>query len=160
DKSWRVRRVVASSLAKYPDRRSLNLAKQFLGDASLEVQREAVRSAAKWPLEKSGALLLSAIESPSYQTRKDAATFLADCWPEAAGLPIDAPAPRRAELVAQMQDKWDRQFGNLDHAAIRSVISSNADEISAEALEDIKKRIDIIEHGQSAARRQALAALS
>ncbi len=142
DKSWRVRRAVADSLAKYPDRRSINLAQQYLGDASLEVQREAVRSAAKWPAEKAGAVLFAAIESSSYQTRKDAATLLADCWPEAAGFPIDAPAPRRAELLAELQTKWNRQFGNIDQAAIAAASKPTTTKISPQQVEKVTALID------------------
>jgi hypothetical protein len=69
-------------------------------------------------LEQAGPLLLAAIESPSYLTRKDAATQLADRWPAAAGFPIDAPADRRSELVGQLQEKWASQFGNIDQEAI------------------------------------------
>ena len=160
DSSWRVRRAVASSLVEHADRRSINLAKQFLGDPSLEVQREAVRSAAKWPVEKAGGLLLAAIESSSYQTRKDAATQLADRWPEAAGFPIDAPAPRRAELLADLQTKWDKQFGNVDQTAIAAAVPNSMGEIPAEVQADIAQKIETLEHGDLTARRLALAALA
>jgi HEAT repeat protein len=120
----------------------MNLAKQFLGDASLEVQREAVRSASKWPVDKSGAVLFLAIESPSYQTRKDAATRLADCWPEAAGFPIDAPAPRRAELLADLQTKWNQQFSNVDQAAIAAAAKPTVSKISPQQVQEISALVD------------------
>ncbi len=160
DKSWRVRQVIAKSLAKHADRRSINLAKQFLSDPSLEVQREAVRAASKWPTNMAGSVLFAAIESPSYQTRKDAATLLADCWPEAAGFPIDAPAPRRAELLHDLQDKWNRQFGNIDQSAIAAQAAPDSVELSAEAAAQVQKQVETLEHGDLAERRQAITALA
>ena len=120
DPSWRMRRAVATSLKNWPDRRSTTLARQFLTDASMEVQRETIRTVAAWPAAQAGPLLLAAMESPNYLTRKEAATQLADRWPAAVGFPIDAPAARRAELLNDLQAKWTAEFGNVDRAAIAS----------------------------------------
>jgi HEAT repeat protein len=136
DQSWRVRRTVAASLAAHPDRRSVNLARQLLTDPSVEVQRATIHMTSAWPLEKSGPLLLSVLDSPNYSPRKDAATLLADRWSAAVGFPIDAPQPRRAELVAQLQQQWTAQFGNIDAQALTAG-QAKSTEISETELQQV-----------------------
>jgi HEAT repeat protein len=131
DPSWRVRTAVVASLAKHPDRRSVALARQFLTDGSVEVQRATIRMTAAWQIETAGPLLLSVLDSPNYSPRKDAATLLSDRWAPAAGFPIDAPQQRRTELAVQLQQQWIAQFGNIDTQALVSA-SQRTSEISDE----------------------------
>jgi HEAT repeat protein len=154
DQSWRVRRKVARACGKFPDRRSMNLARQLLTDPSLEVQRDVVDMTKDWPTEQAGELLLAAMESSSYQTRKDAATLLADRWPKSAGFPIDAPAPRRAELLAELQTNWAAEFGNLDKSALAAATNTTAGKFSAEQLQEVSRSIDTLANLHAAAGEQ------
>ncbi len=159
--SWRVRRAVATSLKNWPDRRSTTLARQFLTDASMEVQRETIRTLVAWPAAQAGPLLLAAMESPNYLTRKEAATQLADRWPAAVGFPIDAPASRRAELLNDLQAKWTAEFGNVDRNAIASAGRSTESTDSPLRDQQVLQWLDeIARNGKSATTAiESLAAL-
>ncbi|HEY2883146.1 MAG TPA: HEAT repeat domain-containing protein [Pirellulales bacterium] len=157
DASWRVRRAVAVSLARHPDRRGATLARQFLTDASVEVQREVVHMTTKWPVAQAGPILLAGMESPNYETRKDSATLLADRWPAAAGFPIDAPAPRRAELTAQLQTQWTATYGNIDQAAIAAKSHAGSAPVSAEQKQAVAQAIGVLLSQRTNAADQAAA---
>src|SRR6185369_10671800 len=72
DKSWRVRRAVAKSLARDAGRQNIAAARQLITDASSEVQRQVLDSLASWPLEQAGPLLMTGIGEGAYLTRREA----------------------------------------------------------------------------------------
>ncbi len=106
DKSWRVRRAIAKSLAVDSGRQGVAAARQLVTDASGEVQKQVLDSLGKWPLEQAGPLLMTAQR-----------------WPAAADFPVDAPAERRREVLGQLQDQWAAQFGLADRASLASAAS-------------------------------------
>lgn len=112
DPSWRVRRAVADSLARFPNGRSAQLARQLLHDPSAEVQTAVVRSVARWPWPMGGPVLLEALQSTALLTRSAAAEHLAALWPAAAGFPAGGPASERAEALRQLQSAYARQFAS------------------------------------------------
>lgn len=117
DRSWRVRLAVAQSLTACPSAASRTAARKLLGDASSEVQRATVLAIAGWPLPQSGPLLLEALASNCYTTRRTAARELVRLWPTAAGFPIDGPAPRRATCIEQLGRRFREEFGAEELAA-------------------------------------------
>ena len=117
DASWRVRLRVAQALAAYPDREGVGAATTMLNDQSAEVQRQAVLSAAQWPLALSGPILLEALGKDALLTRKTAADRLTALWPAAAEFPADALPQRRAEALQQLQDQFRQWRARPDQAA-------------------------------------------
>jgi HEAT repeat protein len=105
---------VAQCLAAYADRSGAVVARQLLDDPSAEVQRQTVMALASWPLGQAGPILLEALGKPSLVTRKAAADQLAVRWPPAAGFPVEAAPPRRAELLAPLQNRFREQFARRD----------------------------------------------
>jgi HEAT repeat protein len=112
DRSWRVRLAVAQSLTACANPGGRAAARKLLGDVSSEVQRATVSAIAAWPLPQAGPLLLEALASSSYNTRRTAARELVRLWPAAAGFPIDGPAQRRAESIEQLQRRFREEFGS------------------------------------------------
>jgi HEAT repeat protein len=121
DKSWNVRCAVAKALARHPDRQGAIVASRLIGDRSGEVRRQIVATLESWPLERSGPLLLAALEAAPYQTRKDAAAQLARRWPPARDYSADAPADRRSEVLSKLQAVWTDQFGAIDREALAAL---------------------------------------
>ena len=118
DKAWRVRQQVARALARFGDADGAAAAGRLLGDPSAVVQQETVRAVARWPLREAGAILLEALASSSFSTRGEAAGALATRWPPAEAFPVDGLPPRRAEALAQLKDRFQRQFGMANRAAL------------------------------------------
>lgn len=110
--SWFVRRAVVKSLARWPDAAGTALARRFVTDGSVEVQKQLVETVASWPLEIAAPVLLEIMERGGYLARKTAATKLREAWPPAAEFLPDAPAPRRAEILATLADRWRQEHGS------------------------------------------------
>lgn len=121
DKAWNVRCAVAKALARHPDQRGALLAGRLIGDKSGEVRRQIIATLESWPIERSGPLLLAALEAAPYQTRKDAAAQLAQRWPEARDYSADAPAERRSEVISKLRAQWTQQFGAIDRDAVAAI---------------------------------------
>lgn len=109
--SWFVRRAVVKSLSRWPDAAGTALARRFVTDGSVEVQKQLVETLAAWPLELAAPVLLEIMERGGYLARKTAAMKLRDEWPPAAEFSPDAPAPRRAELLATLEARWNQEHG-------------------------------------------------
>ncbi len=124
DTSWRVRLRVARALAGYTGRDGAAVAAKFLDDASAEVQRQTVAGLAQWPLEQAGPLLLAAMGKATFVTRKTAAEQLASRWPPAAEFSADGPLPRRQELLAKLQIRFQQQFSPIDRDALRQALAA------------------------------------
>lgn len=116
--SWHVRQAAATALGAWPDRGGVLLARRLLTDASLEVQKETLKTLAEWPLETSGPVLLEAMGGDGYLSRKTAAAQLTARWPAAGEFSADAPADRRAEVLRKLRTQWGRQYGAASLAAI------------------------------------------
>ena len=121
DKSWRVRLEVARALRQFPDRDGAAIASQLLDDASSPVQSEVIAALAEWPLDRSGPLLLSAMEKSSYLARKTAAEQLAAKWPPAAEFSANSAPGRRTEVLDQLRGRFRRRFSLIDQAAMAQV---------------------------------------
>ena len=106
DRSWRVRLKVAEALAGYGDRDGAAAARRLLDDPSAEVERQVVRSLAAWPWEMAGPVLLDALGKDAVTVRKLAAEQLAARWPAGGRFPFDAPPPRRAEALGELQTRY------------------------------------------------------
>lgn len=103
DRSWRVRKSVAASLAKTPSRDAQVLAAQLLKDQSPEVEVAVVEAVAQWPLDRGGEILLTACAHAALVTRQRAAERLTAIWPEAKLFSATAPVERRAEMIAELR---------------------------------------------------------
>jgi HEAT repeat protein len=112
DPSWRVRLKVADALAGYRDGEGAATARRLLDDPSGEVERQVVRALAAWPWEAAGPVLLEALGKNAVTVRKAAAEQLAARWPAAGRFPFDAPPSRRAEALAELQTRYQREFGD------------------------------------------------
>ncbi|HEV3023238.1 MAG TPA: HEAT repeat domain-containing protein, partial [Pirellulales bacterium] len=110
--SWHVRRAVAAALVRWPDARSVLLARRLLIDPSIEVEKEVLATLAAWPLDVSGDVLLEAMAGPGYMARKEAAAQLAKRWPAAREFTPDAPTERRAEVIVRLRRQWAEEHGN------------------------------------------------
>jgi HEAT repeat protein len=122
----------------------------LIKDSSVEVQKRMIESLAKWPLDAAGPVLLSAMEDGGYVTRKAAAAQLAERWPPAADFTVDAPAERRAEMLAALRRSWGESHVLADLAAanpLRNEGGGSSNSISPERLEKAK---DIIRRLQEA----------
>jgi len=116
--SWRVRREVARALAALPDRNGRRVAEQLLGDTSTEVRHAVVDAVAEWPLKTAGQILLEAMQAEGYLTRSMAAEQLIERWPAAREFPVDGPAERRAEVLADLRSEFRGKFGTFDPASL------------------------------------------
>ena len=119
--SWHVRQAVAAALVAWPDAGGALLARRFLSDPSIEVQKEVLATLGKWPLETAGPVLLEAMSGEAYMCRKTAAAQLSGRWPSATDFRADAPPERRTESLARLREQWRTQFG------LASLASTSAD---------------------------------
>jgi HEAT repeat protein len=110
DRSWRVRAAVARELGRYPDQDGTSAALLLVGDPSAIVQGEVVAAVREWPLTQSGPVLLKAMESTGYETRHAAARRLARAWAAAGEYPVDGPAERRKQVLADLVRQFEREF--------------------------------------------------
>ena len=113
DASWRVRLKVAVALAGYTDAAATAAARRMLGDPSAEVERQVVRSLASWPAEKAAPVLLDALASDAVSVRKLAAEQLAARWHMDARFPYESPPARRAEALAELRARFQREYATL-----------------------------------------------
>lgn len=111
DKSWRVRRTLVPLLDRPQEPRPTALAERLVEDSNFEVGRPAIEAVGRWPLTDCGPILLNAMDSRGYQTRKAAAQRLATLWPPAAEFETEAIAARRAVQIADLRQKWQAQMG-------------------------------------------------
>lgn len=115
--SWRVRQAAAEALARWPDAGGAALARQLIQDQSVEVQKQTIATLAAWPLDAAGPVLFAALEDGGYFTRKTAAAQFAERWPAAAEFTVDAPAERRAEMLASLRKTWGQTHPLTDFVA-------------------------------------------
>ncbi len=142
DKSWRVRREVARSLASRPAGAAVAVARQLIEDPCSMVRQQTIASVARWPLEQAGPILLAAMGTTGYQSRKRASTALAALWEPAADFPYDGPAERRDEVLGRLERLLEAEIGVAPTvaagprtAAVRSGDASADAEAIARALD-------------------------
>jgi len=142
DKSWLVRKVVAESLAKLAKdesswARHAQLAEQLLADSSVQVQDAAVAAVLTWPLERSGPVLLSALERGGYKTRKAAAEYLSRVWPAAEAFPLNGDKERRAEILTSLVTKWNEEHPRSELAPATTVAAEAHVRLGPEQLRQL-----------------------
>lgn len=125
DRSWRVRMAVAKALRRYNNPPGIALAGRLLDDPSAGVQQETVKAVADWPLARSGPILLAALGRSGYMMRKTAAQQLATRWQPAGQFPIDGPPERRAEVLAQLEQRFREEIGPTEIALASAVAIGN-----------------------------------
>ncbi len=123
DRSWRVRLAVARTLRHAANRQGFALAQRLLDDPSVGVQQEAVKAVATWPLAQAGPLLLEAMGRNCYTTRKTACQELSSQWPPASQFLVDAPAERRAEVLAQLQQRFREEIGPTEITLVAAALT-------------------------------------
>jgi len=145
DKAWRVRQRVAAALARFGDADGAATASRLLGDPSAMVQMEVVTAVARWPLREAGAILLEALASTSFSTRRAAADALAARWAPAVAFPADGLPPRRHEALSQLKDRFQRQFGLADRAALAGGTDAAAtiSQQQLDRIEELVRRQDV-----------------
>jgi HEAT repeat protein len=96
-----------------------------------------------WPLRQSGPILLEALASETYQTRRAAAEGLARLWPPAADFAVDAAPQQRAEALARLHERYGREVGFADPevlAGAQRVSNAGGDEkVWLEALAEVER---------------------
>ncbi|MCA9245870.1 MAG: HEAT repeat domain-containing protein [Planctomycetales bacterium] len=107
DEAWQVRQAVAECLADKPGESAKTVARQLLGDTSTQVAESLVSSLSTWPLSDSAPLLLDAMASEQFATRKAATETLADRWPAARQFSYQASADVRAEVLNRLRQQWE-----------------------------------------------------
>jgi HEAT repeat protein len=160
DKSWLVRKEVATALAAGPDSPLASLASSLLADSSPLVQQQMLETLATWPKEKSGPLLLEALEHSGYLARKTARQQLAQHWPAAEELVLDAPAERRAAKLAELRDRFAKEHGAvLASAALKTAaLAQSASNLAPAA--DVALCLQRLHSGTLGERRRAADRLS
>lgn len=134
DSAWRVRLKVAEALAGYNDADAVATARRMLGDPSAEVERQVVRSLAAWPLETAAPVLLEALGRDAISVRKLAADQLAARWKGSERFPYEAPPDRRAQALAELRQRLQREFGDSAAQGARSTgFSLKSENSSAKA---------------------------
>jgi HEAT repeat protein len=131
DPSWRVRLKVAVALAGYANADGAAAARRMLNDPSAEVERQVVRSLASWPLDAAVPVLLDALARDSVSVRKLAAEQLAARWPgpsSSGAFPYEAPPARRAEALAELRARYEREYARLPSLTPSSGQAGNPDE--------------------------------
>ena len=113
DRSWQVRTAVARALSKWSDRNAGAVARELLDDRSCAVQQETVGAVAEWPLSAAGPILLSAMTSEVYVTRRSAADQLEKRWPPASEFSHDGPVDQRAEVLRSLENRFRHEIGFL-----------------------------------------------
>ena len=164
DSSPMVRRAVAESLARWPDREGASLATAILDDPSREVQQRLFAALADWPLPQLGPVLLAGLDKPSYLTRRSAATLLAARWPPAAEFPVEGAPQQRGEAIARLQERFRREVGFLSHNDVGQALASaqQRNAVSNEALARVEQCMRPLDdpHSSPAERADALRGLS
>ncbi len=126
DKSWHVRRTLVPLLDRSQDPRPAALAERLVEDSNFEVARPAIEVVGHWPLTDAGPILLKALDSRGYQTRKSAAQQLTKLWPPAAEFETEAIAPRRAAQIADLRQKWQSQMASGAQAAAAPIVADKS----------------------------------
>ena len=90
DSSWRVRQVVARTLAEYPAQENLEVACALLDDRSPQVQQDLLTSLDQWPLALAGPILLDALKKDGLLVRQIAVDKLAARWTKAETFAVRA----------------------------------------------------------------------
>lgn len=164
DESWRVRRVVARSLADLPaeERQSaLPLAERLLADQSSVVRLSLLESLADWPLELSGPLLMAGLASNEFRTRETARQTLREHWPPASQFPVQADSTARRAALEKLAAAWQQEFGGelrLDVEKTREQWVKRAQPIvpaTAEELAQLAKELRRLESSFAAERTEA-----
>src|SRR5207248_574401 len=83
---------------------------KLVRDGNPDVARQTIESVGRWPLDRAGPILLTAMAGMPYTPRKLAAGQLSDRWPPAASFEVDASAERRAKLLAELDRQWYAEF--------------------------------------------------
>ncbi len=83
-----------------------------------------------------GPVLLDALSKDAVTVRKLAAEQLAARWPAAGRFPIEAPPPRRAEILAALQRQFQAEFGD---AQVKIASPSDPQPQSAASDEQVEK---------------------
>lgn len=134
DKSWRVRLAVAEMLPDLPGDPDPQLAKEFLEDASGEVQYQAVAAIRNWPPAIAEPLLLDALEKCSYRSQKLAAESLATTWPEGRALleafPFGQPASVRDPAFAKIRQAHAERESVLQRPTIEPEITVSSEQLA------------------------------
>lgn len=125
DRSWRVRLAVARALRRYPNRPGIALAHRMLNDPSAGVQQEVVKAVVDWPIALAGPLLLEAMDCSSYSTRRTASQELSARWSPANEFLIDGPPERRAEILAQLQQRFREEIGPTEITLVSAAVAGN-----------------------------------
>lgn len=131
DESWRVRAEVARALADYQGPEADAVARTLLDDPSTEVHRELLAALGRWPVQRSGPILLSAMGKESFVCRKNAASQLASQWPPAASFLAEGPIERRQPELQRLTKMFHAEFGP-DNEAPAAQVAEHREHVPAE----------------------------
>ncbi|HWB11262.1 MAG TPA: HEAT repeat domain-containing protein [Pirellulales bacterium] len=146
--SWHVRRAVAAALVRWPDAGGVLLARRLLVDPSIEVEKEVLATLAAWPVEVSADVLFEAMAGNGYMARKEAAAQLARHWPAAREFTPDAPAERRAEVLARLRTRWADEHGGTATLAGSAEVKPSAAPPEAARVARAARILDDLQRGQ------------
>ncbi len=129
DDAWQVRRAVAAALSEDTSRPAVAAARMLLYDKSSQVAQQMVSTLEKWPLPKSGPVLLDALESPSFTVRKTAASVLSRQWSAAARFRAAGDLAERKEQLDELHRQWQADFEDVfvEHPPATAVAAKGPD---------------------------------
>jgi HEAT repeat protein len=107
DKSPKVRAEVARAVRRRPGAAASRVLRDFLTDASLEVQLAAIESIHDWPETLATPLLLESLASSAFKARQAALKQLEERRGGGLAFPLFAGPQERALRVAQWTRDWE-----------------------------------------------------
>lgn len=110
DKSWRVRQAVASAIETDDRDVALSLAEKLVEDRSPQVQAQAIQSVSQWPVQRSGQILLTAMNSKAFTTREAARIALSQDWPAAGVFSSAAPPQQRQQTLNHLARSFASKY--------------------------------------------------
>jgi hypothetical protein len=125
-------------------------------NASALAQVRAVEAMADWPIERAGPLLMVTIAEGNPAASRAAARQLAERWPPAAGLDLNAAATSRAAAVAELRKAWVQQYGEINDAVAQAQAQAQqvADQVN-ETVEGARQVAYEVQETAQAARESA-----
>lgn len=113
DSAWQVRLAAAQALGHLNPAVGDSAVERLAADRNAEVALAVVDAVSSWPLLKAAPVLLSGMESGSFQVRQAAADALASRWPPARGFAAPDPPARRRETMERIRAEWSRDVARL-----------------------------------------------
>jgi len=154
DDSWRVRAIVANTLARQPEWIDDATIRELLADRSTEVQRQTIMAMSTWPTAKAGPHLLESLDRSSYTVRKLALEQLAQRWTPAREYSVDLPQDQAADALTKLTGLWRQEFGAPASAAVAQTQQPATGTLSVDKQRAVLEALTVLSDSGDAKQRQ------